>query len=150
RANNFLSHVLISPSIVAADALRTWASADWRTRWDEEGSSLPLLRELPRPGPVGDAAVTSFLQPTNGSSAEDLATAHLPSRLGRDPVRRRELVRLALRGCCLALQARPGSPRSRFYLRAEPGLAALLFYAAARLAPEGLAGQLTFSTYEDA
>jgi hypothetical protein len=150
RANNFLSHVLIGPSFVPADALRTWASGDWRTRWDEEGTSLPVLRELPRSGPVGDVAVTSFLKSTSARADDDLATTHFPSRLGRDPARRRELVRLALRGCCLALQARPGAPRSRFYLRAEPGLAALMLYAVARLAPEGLAAQLTFSTYEDA
>jgi hypothetical protein len=149
RANNFFSHVLVAPTISPSDALQSWASPDWRTRWEEEGTTLPPRTELPRPGTLNDEAVTQFLQKTLETDENDLATTLFPRRLARDAARRKEMVRLVLRGCHLALQARPGAPRSRFYLRAEPGLAALLLYTATRLLPEGLASQLTFSTYED-
>jgi hypothetical protein len=150
RANNFFSHFLIRQEIRARDALARWASLDWRTHCEEEGTALLPLTELPRPGMVSDAAVTGFLQRSVAADDANLPTLLCPSRLAREPAQRRELLRLVLRGCQLALQARPGSARCRFYLHAEPGLSALLLYAASRLLPEGLAARLTFSTYEDA
>src|SRR6202042_3069846 len=71
-----------------------------------------------------------------------------PERLQGDVRRRRELLSLTLRGCLLALQAIPGAPRSRLFLLAEPGLAALLLYGAVRLLPPHLSSAITFSTYE--
>jgi hypothetical protein len=50
----------------------------------------------------------------------------------------------------LVMQASPTASRNRFYLLAEPGLTALLIYAAVRLMPEALTANLTFSTYENA
>src|SRR6185369_2519391 len=78
-----------------------------------------------------------------------LATLTCPPRLAGDRKRRRRLLALTLRGLLLALPAGPTAPRGRLYLLAEPGLVALLLYGAARLLPPGLAGALTFSTYEN-
>jgi hypothetical protein len=150
RANNFFSHFLIAPNISAREALQSWTSKEWRRRWEEEGTVVPPRTELPRGEMLNDEAVTRFLQEKVDTDDVNPVATLFPRRLAKDAARRKELVRLVLHGCRLAIQARPGSPRSRFHLRAEPGLAALLMYAAARLLPEGLASLLTFSTYEDA
>jgi hypothetical protein len=151
RPNNFFSHVLVRSTLTPLEALATWASPDWGSSCPEAaGTDLPPLADLPQPGPVNDEAVTAFLKPTITAEDQDLATLTCPQRLVGAPRRRRELVAMALRGCLLALQAGPGSQRGRFVLLAEPGLVALLLYAAVRLLPERLAANLTFSTYENA
>ncbi len=150
RFNNYLSQLLVKSDLTPREALQTWASTGWRLRWDETGTSLPPLPELPGEGTIQDTAVTLFLIGPAPREEESLSVRTFPRRLLGDSARRRALVRQVLHGCELALRAEPGSPRCRLYLRAEPGLAALLLYAAVRLLPEGLATQLTFSTYEPA
>jgi hypothetical protein len=150
RANNFFSHLLFSPDLGARAALATWAAPNWTTRCEPgSGIDLPPLGGLPGPGSVNDELVTAFLQPEVSAGEQDLATLTCPARLAKEPERRRELLALAVRGCLLALQAGPLSPRGRFFLVAEPGLVALLLYAVARFLPEPLRGNLTFSTYEN-
>jgi hypothetical protein len=150
RANNFFSHVLVLSTGEARRALVTWASPDWVTDCPAEaGKDLPELDELPRPGPVGDDAVTAFLQANVPVEDRNLATLTCPERLAGDLPRRRRLLELVLRGCLRVQRARAGDPRSRLYLLAEPGLAALLLYAATRLLPPPLMADLTFSTYEN-
>src|SRR5260370_25365097 len=124
RANNFFSHLFVGPGFTPREALQTWASPDWRLRWEEEGTSLPPRTELPRSGMLNDEAVSQFLRKMRETDDNNLATTIFPRRLARDANRRKELVRFVLRGCYLALQARPGSPRCRLYIPAEPGLAA--------------------------
>jgi hypothetical protein len=150
RANNFFSHLLFSPGLGPREALATWAAPDWTMRCDRgSGTALPPLGGLPGPGSVSDDLVTAFLQPEVPPPGQDLATLTCPARLAGEPQRRRELLALAVRGCLLALQAGPLSPRGRFYLLAEPGLVALLLYAVARILPEPFRVNLTFSTYEN-
>jgi hypothetical protein len=149
RANNFFSHMLVRPALGPREALATWASPDWMTGYPEgAGTDLPPFTGLPRPGPLNDEAVTAFLQNEVQDGDTDLATLFCPERLAGEVRRRRELLCLALRGCLLALQATPSSPRGRFYVLAEPGLTALLLYGAVRLLPQALSANLTFSTYE--
>jgi len=151
RPNNFFSHVLVHPGLTACEALTTWASPDWTVSYDAGAAkNLEPVPCLPSPGPVNDSAVSAYLQPIVLEPDSDLATLIFPQRLSGDLQKRRELLSLTLRGCLLALRAGPSSPRGRFYLHAEPGFAALLFYAVARLLPEALAANLTFSTYENA
>lgn len=144
RANNFFSHILVRPQVTAREALRCWGASAWRTHCAaEEGTDLPPFDDLPRADAVNDDAVTAFLR---AESPLPLC----PSRLVGELQRRRHLVRLALRGCMMAMQAGATAPRGRFYLLAEPELTALLLYAAVRLMPEALAANVTFSTYENA
>lgn len=151
RANNFFSHILVHSALTAREALACWASPAWRTSCAaEEGTNLPPFDELPAHAAVNDAVLTAFLQPLPSPTEESAALTTCPQRLAGDAERRRQLVRLALRGCMLAMQAGAAAPRSRFYLLAEPGLTALLLYAAVRLMPDALAANLTFSTYENA
>lgn len=144
RANNFFSHVLIRPHLTAREALACWGASAWRTSGlAEEGTDLPPLDDLPIAERVTDDAVTAFLAP-------DTKLLSCPSRLVGDVQRRRQLVRLALRGCTMTMQVGATAARGRFYLLAEPELTALLLYAAVRLMPDALAANLTFSTYENA
>ena len=151
RANNFFSHFLVRSSLDPRAALASWASPDWATGINPEaGLDLPPFPGLPRPGSLTDEAVTAFLRPNAPSDDNNLATLISPPRLAADVGRRRQLLTLALRGCLLVLRSSPAAPRGRFYLLAEPGLTALLLYAAVRLLPRSLTANLTFSTYENA
>jgi hypothetical protein len=151
RANNFFSHYLIRPQVTARAVLSCWGAGDWQTVCSPEtGTDLPPLDDLPQGRIVNDKAVTAFLQKSLSPGDEDPALSVCPPRLLAEPKRRRELIRVALRGCLLALQSSVASPRSRFYVLGEPGLISLLLYAAVRLLPEALAANLTFSTYENA
>jgi hypothetical protein len=151
RANNYFSHLLVRPNLSAGEALTTWGSPDWATSCDPQTSKdLPPLASLPQGGSLDDRALSEFLRPALRADDHDLATLTCPPRLAGDVDRRRQLLTWALRGCLLALQAGPAAPRGRVYFLAEPGLTALLLYAAARVLPESLAANLTFSTYENA
>ncbi len=152
RANDFFSHVLISPTLTPRDVLPLWASPDWTTDCSAEtAKDLPPLAELPAPGPVNDGAVTRFLKETRQPADDHEEDFHAeedplcPPRLRSDGLRRRELFSLTLRGCLLALRAGPGS---RFFVLAEPELVALLLHGAVRLLPPHLVADLTFSTCE--
>ncbi|HZV08035.1 MAG TPA: magnesium transporter [Gemmataceae bacterium] len=151
RANNFFSHILIRPGLTAREALLCWDSPDWRTSCSpEDGTNLPPFEELPAADAINDEAVSAFLQPVASGTDTGGGQRFFPRRLANEAEKRRQLLRLALRGCMLAMQAGPTAPRNRFYLLAEPGLTALLVYAAVRLMPEAVAANLTFSTYENA
>jgi hypothetical protein len=151
RKHSYFSHFLFRGGVTAEQALAAWASADWRLEYpqgaDKQLRDLP--GGLPRPGPLDDAALSAFLRGDNPAGEQPLARAWCPSRLPRDPRARQELMLLVLQGCVLALRAGEGAPRGRFYVLAEPGLAALFFYGAARLLPRGLVRLMTFSTYEN-
>jgi hypothetical protein len=150
RPNNYFSHMLILPEVKTSTAVATWASPGWATHCPADiDSILPALGELPAGGSINDSAVTAFLR---GSESEDSEHSGFlyPQRLAADRDRRRDLLRMVLRGCQLTLEAPASAPRNRLFILAEPGLTALLLYAASRLLPEALAAKLTFSTYEHA
>jgi len=152
RPNNFVSHILVHSSLHPREALAAWASTGWMMGYHPPATDKDVapLQRVPNGEVVCDAAVTALLQAAVDSDDADLATLIFPPRLAGLPERRRELLSLALRGCLLALQAGPTAARGRFYLLAEPGFTALLLYAVARLLPQALAKNLTFSTYEHA
>jgi hypothetical protein len=151
RPNNFFTHVIVPPSCRAWQALASWAAPEWATEYPVEGDKqLPALDALPRGKAIHDEAVTAFLQRKFDSAGELPETRICPERLASQPQKRRELLAMALRGVQLVLQQGRAAPRARLYILAEPGLVALLIYAAARLLPEALAADLTFSTYESA
>src|SRR5262249_35585466 len=125
RPNNFLSHVLVHPALTARDALKTWASPDWKVSCDPEtAKELEVLSCLPQPGPVNDSAVSAFLQTVVPTTDLNLATLIFPQRLSGAMQKRRELLRMALRGCLLVLGSDVSSHRGRFFIVAEPGLTA--------------------------
>jgi hypothetical protein len=151
RKHSYFSHFLFRAGITPEQALESWASADWMPEYppraDKQLHEFP--GGLPRPGPLDERAFTDFLRGEVPTGAQPLARVCCPARLPRDPRRRQEMMRLALQASLLTLRAGAGAPRGRFYVLAEPGLAALLFYGVARLLPRGLARTITFSTYEN-
>jgi hypothetical protein len=169
RANDFFSHVLISPTLTPRDALPAWASAEWTTDCaSDTAKDLPLLSALPVRGPIDDGALRHFLkedlpgrEQRNGDVEPHVGdylydeeepvskeAPFYPPRLRHDAERRRELLSLTLRGCLLALRAGAAAPGSRFFILGEPDLVALLLYGAVRLLPPHLTAELTFSTCE--
>jgi GTPase-associated protein 1, N-terminal domain type 2 len=151
RSNNFFTQMLVFPALTARQALPTWASPDWVIECERVASTtLPLLAELPAAGSIDDEAVTGFLKGQLSTEDQDLATSIFPARLANAPERCRELVKRVICGCQRALTAGPADPRRRFFLLAEPGLTALLLYAASRFLPAAVAARLTFSTFEPA
>ncbi len=150
RKNSFFSHYFFRSSLSPLMALQTWASPDWALVYPQGADKQLGPAPVPRPGPLNERAVTAFLSPAGPYGENYLATALVPARLPPDPGKRQDLLRMALTGLLLATQAGTGSPRGRFYLVAEPGLTALLLYAAVRLLPDALTTDLTFSTYESA
>jgi hypothetical protein len=146
RANNFFSHVLVSPSLAPREALQLWASPDWATDYPPGADKdLPPLTALPATGPLTDRALTAFL---SNKDELDPGPLNLPVRLAADSKRRRELLSLTLRAGLLVLRSEPWAEQGRFFLLAEPELAALLLYGAIRLLPPHLVAEMTFSTYE--
>src|SRR5262245_30170999 len=101
RANNFFSHAIFSADLPACNALASWGSTDWVTSASDVDKDISPLDGLPRPGAIGDRALTAFLQ------APAPALPVCPPRLEDDRERRRRLVSLTLRGCLLVLQAGP-------------------------------------------
>src|SRR5262249_1311878 len=151
RPNNFFTHVLVPPSCRAWQALTAWAAAEWVTEDPPAGEKRVLPRDaLPRGQAINDNAVTAFLQRDADSEGAMQEPQICPVRLVPQPQKRRELLAMMLRGCQMVMQQGRAAPRSRLYVLAEPGLTALLVYAVARLLPEALAADLSFSTYENA
>jgi hypothetical protein len=152
RPGNYFTHIIFYPRLAAEPALTTWASPDWVTAYPPGAPQrLAPFEGLPRRGPVGDEALAAFLAdgplPAAGQS---LATCVHPARLSGDARARHELTACTARGCRLVLAPGTADLRRQFYLVGEPGLLALLLYAAARALPPDAQSALTFSTYEDA
>src|SRR5262249_54214708 len=131
--------------------LQSWAAREWRRHYpDGEAKVLPPAADRPFAGGVlRPETVTAFLSGTLNPGPGPLATLVCPERW-HSAERARELLGQALHGVLLAQQEVLAGPRSRLYLLAEPGLTALLLYAAALLLPGEVVDDLTFSTYENA
>ncbi len=149
REGSYFTHILFYERLSPLEALRAWAAPEWQTDYAPGApKELPPFVGLPSGRPIHDAALTAFLDPSAGPATDqDLATSVLPARAAAAGARRRHWLRLALVAWLRALAA-PEDGRSRVFVRAEPGVLALLLYAVARLLPEPLVAGLTFSTYE--
>jgi hypothetical protein len=109
------------------------------------------LVNLPPPKPlstgpfISDAALTMFLNHATAPEVPfDIQTQ--PTRLIVD----RKLLLEHFLNAVLRAAEQPEGGRQRVYVHAEPGLVALLLYAAARLLPANIVRDLTFSTFEPA
>ncbi|HEV3166675.1 MAG TPA: hypothetical protein VGZ22_21800, partial [Isosphaeraceae bacterium] len=148
RGGNFFSHFLIYDRISPREALRSWGSPQWQVEYPEGTTQdLPAFPGVPAHGILNDEALATFLTSAEVHADQDLATALYPTRLAGDPECRMRWLRAAIQGYLLARQA-GGSGRCRLYILAEPGVVALLLYGIARLLPERLVEDLTFTTYE--
>lgn len=166
RRRSYFTHALLLPEADPAEVLRSWGAEAWVTDYP-----LGAAKQLaPTPGLtdgkcVRSKALTAFLAgdcrrhtpcadigtrsvpPTMGGAP--LSITVCPDRLAADPTQRRDLVERFVHGVYRAALA-VGTPRGRFFVHAEPGLIALLLYAATRALPRSVVGNLTFTTYEPA
>ncbi len=152
RDRSYFSHLLHLSVEDAnpASILESWDAAEWTKQY-----AVGAPRLLPRAGiPIGRAIsrrkLISFLsRPRTGST--DLSSAVCPARLQTDSVARRDLVARFLQAVILVTGEKDaGGPRDRLFVHAEPGLVAMLLYAATRILPPQFTANLTFSTFEPA
>jgi hypothetical protein len=144
RGRSYFTHALLLPEADPADVLRSWGAEAWATDYPPgAGKQLPPATGLAKGTAVRSKALTAFL--ADESSNAPLATTVCPDRL-TDPARRRDLLERFVFGVYLAAWGQ----RGRLFVHAEPGLVALLLYAAVRALPGVLVQNLTFTTYEPA
>ncbi len=146
RLGSYFSHILFATRLTLRQALESWASPGWMLDYPQGApKALPTLAALPSRGLVNEAALSVFLANGPAPPETSLDVMVWPSRLNK-PEARRKLVRRVLQWASLYRNNAQGTPR--LTLSAEPGLAALLLFAVARLLPPSYSEGLTFSTFE--
>jgi hypothetical protein len=148
RDRSYFSHLIQLPASTSPAAiLRSWDAPGWIKEYPTKADkNLPRTR-LPIGTAISDEALATFLSsPETGPG--DLAVVVCPVRLRSDAPLRRELLLRFLQGVLLA--NREGTERDRLFVHAEPGLVAMLLYAAVRILPPTWIADLTFSTFEPA
>ncbi len=149
RDRSYFTHLLhFTAPTDPATVLESWDAGDW-VKGYAAGAAKSLQRgPLPHGTAISRNALTAFLS-DSAATTGDLASCVCPPRLQADPTARRSLVGRFLKAVVLATDAREsGQSRGRVYVHAEPGLTAMLLYAAARLLPASYVDDLTFSTFE--
>lgn len=147
RRRSYFTHALLLPEADPAEVLRSWGAETWATDYPlGAAKQLAPATRLTDGKCVRAKALTAFL--AGESSDRPLSVAVCPRRLA-DRTERRDLVERFVHGVYRAALA-VGTPRGRFFVHAEPGLIALLLYAATRALPRSVVGNLTFTTYEPA
>jgi hypothetical protein len=148
RDRSYFSHLMQLPaSTDAASVLRSWDSPGWVKEYASKADKKLSPSRLPIGTAISDDNLTAFLSGhQNGTT--DLASLVCPARLQEDVQARRDLVLRLLQGVILA--KREDQDRDRLFVHAEPGLVAMLLYAATRLLPPTWMADLTFSTFEPA
>lgn len=146
RDRSYFTHLVHLPaSVDAAVVLRSWDAPGWAVA-SAPGATQKLARtKLPAGTAISDDALASFLSEAQTGPA-DVAVAVCPTRLHTNTAGRRELVARFLQAMVLTIDAHDG--RDRLYVHAEPGLVAMLLYAAVRILPPSWTADLTFSTFE--
>jgi hypothetical protein len=148
RDRSYFSHLMQLPdSTDTAAVLRSWDAPAWIKEYPSKADKKLPPSQLPVGTVISDDSLTAFLSgPQNGTT--ELAAVVCPTRLRQDIPARRELALRMLQGVILANQE--DEHRNRLFVHAEPGLVAMLLYAAARLLPPAWLADLTFSTFEPA
>jgi hypothetical protein len=148
RDRSYFTHLIHLPaSTTPAIILRSWDAVGWTREYPPKADKQLPQGQIPTGNAISDEALQTFLSgPETGPT--DLAVVVCPDRFRASAAVRRELVRRFLLGVILAIQA--DGERGRLFVRAEPGLVAMLTYAAVRLLPPAWMVNLTFSTFEPA
>jgi hypothetical protein len=150
RDRSYLTHLLHLPAADPASVLESWATGGWMTEYPPGAPKTLAEGTLPVGDLISPGALTAFLsRPQDGPA--DLSVVVCPPRLRSKHGRhaRRELVGRFLKAFLLTRAARQsGGRRDRLFVHAEPGLVAMLLYAAVRILPPAWTADLTFSTFE--
>ena len=151
RDRSYFTHLISLPaSVDPAAVLESWDADDWMKEYAQ--GAPKSLRKCPVPvgGRITRTVLSAFLSKPMGGTAE-LSMTICPARFRLDFTARRTLVGRFLKAVILLTEARAaGEGRDRLFVHAEPGLVAMLLYAAVRILPPGFTADLTFSTFEPA
>jgi len=146
RDRSYFTHALQNPTADLPAVLRSWGGPAWVTDYPTGADkTLPAPKALAAGPFINDAAVTAFLGSSPPAPCNfDVQTQPARLQCDRKPILEKFLTAI------LRATEQPEGGRNRAYVHAEPGLVALLLYAAARLLPESIVKDLTFSTFEPA
>jgi hypothetical protein len=146
RDRSYFSHLMHLPAATdPATVLRSWDAAGWIKEYPQKADKRLPRGKLPVGAAISDEALSAFLSGSQTGPA-DLAVAVCPVRLRQNIPARRELVARCLQA--IVLHNEEEGERDRLFVHAEPGLVAMLLYAAARLLPAVWTADMTFSTFE--
>ena len=151
RDRSYFSHLLHLPAPAdPAAVLESWDATEWAKEYAPKAAKALPEAALPVGDAISPASLAAFLShPLAGPT--DLASVVCPARLRASPEARRELMGRFLKAYLLAHAERErGGQRDRLFVHAEPGLVAMLLYAAVKLLPPAFTADLTFSTFEPA
>ncbi len=147
RDRSYFSHLLhLHAAIDTKSVLRSWDAPGWVKDYRTGATQNLPPGQLPVGSAISDETLQAFLAGTP-TGPSDVATVVCPARLRTNPAARRQLVVQFLQALLLAERDRS---RDQVFVHAEPGLVAMLLYAAVRLLPLPGMNDLTFSTYEPA
>jgi hypothetical protein len=150
RDRSYFSHLLHVPAAVdPAAVLESWAADGWKTEYPGGATKNLSVGKLPVGAAISQASLTAFLAGRVGGSAAVSVTV-CPPRLRDSADARRELVARFLKAVVLREAEQEDERRDRVFVHAEPGLVAMLLYAAVRILPPAFTADLTFSTFEPA
>ena len=157
RVGSYFAHFItladsdISRRTQALDCLRLWAAPGWQSedspqiKWDLPALPSPSALLGGRRAAISESVVRSFL--TSDDGRFDDPQRVIPAACRAMPSAERRQIVETLLGGVIEIE-NTGQPR-RILLVAEPGFAALLFFAVLRLLPQQIAEQYaSFSTYE--
>ncbi len=152
RDRSYFTHLIQLPEAVGAVAvLESWDADGWVKEY-APGASKTLPRgRLPVGTAISPAALTSFLTRPQAGPTE-LSVVVCPRDFRKSAESRRELVTRFLKAVVLVAAALEDeeSRRDRLFVHAEPGLVAMLTYAAVCILPPSFTTDLTFTTFEPA
>jgi hypothetical protein len=146
RDRAYFTHLIHLPATTdPAAVLRSWDAPGWVMAYPPGAPQRLPRTPLPMGTAISDATLTRFLS-RDQRGPDDVARLVCPLRLRTNTAARRDLVARLLQALVLTLHAEDG--RDHLYVHAEPGLVAMLLYAAVRLLPPQWTADLTFSTFE--
>ncbi|MBA4186791.1 MAG: hypothetical protein C0467_02110 [Planctomycetaceae bacterium] len=149
RDRSYFTHLISLPnSVDAASVLESWDADAWAKEYAQGAPKSLGKCSIPVGSKISRQSLTAFItRPVGGTS--DLSAVVCPARFRPDAAARRMLVARFLKAVVLLTEAKAaGEGRDRLFVHAEPGLVAMLLYAATRILPPGYAADITFSTFE--
>ena len=149
RDRSYFTHLISLPaSVDTATVLESWDADGWVKEYAQGAPKSLSKSSIPVGSKISRTSLVAFISRQVGGTTE-LSAVVCPARFRADPAARRMLVARFLKAVVLLTEAKAaGEGRDRLFVHAEPGLVAMLLYAAARILPPGFAGDLTFSTFE--
>ncbi|MCE9560471.1 MAG: hypothetical protein K8U57_00305 [Planctomycetes bacterium] len=149
RDRSYFTHIINLPtSVDAASVLESWDSDAWVKEYAQGAPKSLRKCSVPVGSKISRTTLSAFIsKPVSGPT--ELSAVVCPARFRTDVAARRSLVGRFLKAIILLTEAqKAGEGRDRLFVHAEPGLVAMLLYAATRILPPGVTADLTFSTFE--